>query len=175
MPKILFALVLGISTFASAQVPALQGGWALIEQACVTPRDRVIIGPGFPGNREEWILRFNSPGPAGFYQFSAVYIGVNADNCKVSFEGDFQTELNPSGNLSAIQYFPDRASVSKAGTFEPPCRVFSSEKAQRFDARFENVKGKAGPGARRLRMLGPDTEKRCEGGLDKMELLFESL
>lgn len=173
MPKFLFALILGTSPLqAGAQSPALQGAWALIEQACLTPRDRVVIGPGFPGNREEWILQFQ---PAGLYRFNAIYIGVNSDNCRVSLEGDFRTEQNPNGNLSAILYFPDRHSVKRAGTFEPPCRIFSTDKAQRFDARFENLKGKTGPGSRRLRMLGPDTEKRCEGALDKMELLFESI
>lgn len=172
MPKFLSALILGIPLLTPmlvrAQVPALQGSWALIEQAC----DRIVIGPGFPGNREEWILHFQSPGPKGFYQFSAIYIGVNSDNCKVSLEGDFRADINPNGSLSALLYFPDKSSVKKTGTFEPPCRVFSGERAQRFDARFENIKGR---NVKRLRMLGPDTEKRCEGPLDKMELLFESI
>lgn len=175
MPKILFALIAGISMPTWAQVPSLQGSWALIEQACLTPRDRIVIGPGFPANREEWILNFQSAGPIGVYHFSAVYVGLSTDHCRISFEGGFQIEQNPGGTLAAISYYPNRESVQRTGSFPAPCRIFSADKAQRFDARFESVKGKTGAGSKRLRMRGPDTEKRCEGSLDKMELLFQSL
>lgn len=163
-----------IASDARSQSPSVHGAWFLIEQTCLTPRDRVVIGPGFPGSKEEWILKFQTADPIGTFAFSAIYIGINSNGCRAEFNGDFELEVGPSGFLSSVFFFPDKLSVKRSGSFEPPCRVLSADRAQKFDARFEMTKGSAGRGQKRLRLQGPDFESRCEGPLDRMELLFES-
>lgn len=154
---------------------ALAGDWRLIEQACVGPNHRIVIGPGFPGPREEWLLSFQKAEPRGLYSFSAIYLGISGQDCRLSLEGQYQTQVDGAGNLVAIKFTPQKSSVKKAGAFEPPCRIFSQTRSQLFEARRESSDQKTGARVERLRFLGTDTEKRCTSTRERMELLFESL
>lgn len=158
---------------------SLKGSWELAEIACVSSMDqREVIGPGLPGEHEEWNLKILDNGPKGSFQFSALYIGLMGQDCRISFQGGFQLQQTPGGGLASIKLLPQKNSVKKAGGFEAPCRIFSPDRPQLFEARLEMGKDKVGRNVPRLRMRGKDLQNRCVdsvGENEYIELLFESI
>lgn len=169
------AVVLFIFNFESvASVPdSVRGSWKMIEQFCVAPGKREKIAPGFPGSLENWSLEFLDSGSAGQFRYEAIYHGIGGNDCHLFVPGEYELEHAANGKLTDIGFSPSRGAVRKSGSFEAPCKVLSSTRAQKFEARIERVKNAGGLAVDRIRMQGPDTEARCEDGRERMELLFE--